>query len=192
MPIHTKTTDSIKFDVPVIGGGAAGIAAAVTAARQGLKVVLVDRYGFCGGGAVAGLSGTVCGLYLATDRPAAKPEQILFGMAEEFCTELERRGGLTPPVLYSKPWTRVHEPLARRDTADAILLAADVQIIYHAVAAVLLEGGERVEGVQIWTKQGTLIVRAGVTIDASGTRIWWPWRASAASSATMGPCRTQP
>ena len=53
---------SVATDVVVAGGGAAGVAAAVTAARRGLRVTLVERYGFCGGGAVAGLSGTVCGL----------------------------------------------------------------------------------------------------------------------------------
>ncbi|WP_407522751.1 FAD-dependent oxidoreductase, partial [Methylobacterium oryzisoli] len=52
---------SLDADVLVVGGGAAGVAAAVTAARQGAQVTLLERYGFCGGGAVAGLSGTVCG-----------------------------------------------------------------------------------------------------------------------------------
>ena len=42
----------LDADVLVVGGGAAGVAAAVTAARQGLDVVLIERYGFCGGGAV--------------------------------------------------------------------------------------------------------------------------------------------
>ena len=52
---------ALQADVLVVGGGAAGVAAAVTAARQGLRVTVVERYGFCGGGAVAGLSGTICG-----------------------------------------------------------------------------------------------------------------------------------
>ena len=51
----------IDCDTLVVGGGAAGVAAAVTASRNGLKTVLLERYGFCGGGAVAGMSGTVCG-----------------------------------------------------------------------------------------------------------------------------------
>ncbi|MGP1615144.1 MAG: FAD-dependent oxidoreductase, partial [Pollutimonas bauzanensis] len=53
----------LETDVLVVGGGAAGVAAAHTAARQGLKVLILERYGFCGGGAVAGMSGTICGLY---------------------------------------------------------------------------------------------------------------------------------
>ena len=57
--IDVRSVDDIQCDVLVIGGGAAGVATAVTARRQGLRVVLLERYGFCGGGAVAGLSGTV-------------------------------------------------------------------------------------------------------------------------------------
>ena len=57
----------LDCDVLVVGGGAAGVAAAVIAARRGARVVLVEKYGFCGGGAVAGLSGTICGMYAATN-----------------------------------------------------------------------------------------------------------------------------
>ena len=164
-----RPVDTIVCDVLVTGGGAAGVAVAVTAARQGLQVLLVERYGFCGGGAVAGLSGTVCGLYMASERPGAQPEQVVFGFAQEFCRALEARGGLGQPLRYGKTWTRVHEPLAWRETADALLKASGVRVIYHAVAmGVLVEGGERLEGALVWTKQGPLAIRAKLTVDASG------------------------
>ncbi|KXU82585.1 FAD-dependent oxidoreductase [Paraburkholderia monticola] len=167
--IDVRSVDGLSCDVLVTGGGAAGVAAAVTASRQGLKVILLERYGFCGGGAVAGLSGTVCGLYLATERAGAKPEAIVSGFAQEFCDVLEQRGGLAAPVRYGKTWTRVHDPLVWRDAADSLLLATGVKVIYHAVATgVLLDGDERVDGVTAWTKQGPLTIRARMTIDASG------------------------
>src|SRR5687767_9118946 len=105
----------LRSDVLVVGGGAAGVAAAVTAARQGLRVTLVERYGFCGGGAVAGMSGTVCGMYEATDDRAAPPRQVVFGFLDEFARRLETAGGLAPPVLYGKTFTRVHDPLVWRE-----------------------------------------------------------------------------
>ena len=49
-------------DVCVVGGGAAGLGAAVGAARCGLNALLIEKYGFCGGATVAGLSGTICGI----------------------------------------------------------------------------------------------------------------------------------
>jgi hypothetical protein len=167
--LDKRETPRLDADVVVVGGGAAGVAAAVTAARQGLKVTLVERYGFCGGGAVAGHSGTVCGLYEATDDRNAKPRQVVFGFADEFVRRLEAAGGLTEPVLYGKTYTRVHDPLVWREVADALLLEAGVDVIYHAVATgVRTDGGERIEGIELWTKQGTLDLRAGLVIDASG------------------------
>ena len=109
-PVDRRPTLAANVDVLVAGGGAAGVAAAVTAARQGLQVALLERYGFCGGGAVAGMSGTVCGLYAASADSSAPPEQVVFGFADEFVRLLASRGGLTPPVRYGKTWTRVHDP----------------------------------------------------------------------------------
>jgi choline dehydrogenase-like flavoprotein len=114
-----RPIERLDADLLVVGGGAAGVATAVTAARQGLSVTLVERYGFCGGGAVAGLSGTICGLYDATDDRTAPPSQRVFGFADEFATRLEVMGGLAPPVPYGKTWTRVHDPLVWREAADA-------------------------------------------------------------------------
>ncbi|MBX3559554.1 FAD-dependent oxidoreductase, partial [Chelatococcus sp.] len=160
--MDVRSRSRISTDVVVAGGGAAGVAAAVTAARAGLRVTLVERYGFCGGGAVAGLSGTVCGLYEATDNRQARPRQVVFGFADEFVRALDVRGGLTAPLPYGKTWTRVHDPLVWREAADALLRDAGVEVIYHAtVTGVLSEGEERIEGVALWTKQGPLEVRAG-------------------------------
>jgi hypothetical protein len=165
--IDRRSAFAIDTDVAVAGGGAAGVAAAVTAARQGLRVVLVERYGFCGGGAVAGMSGTVCGLYEASEC-AAPPRQVVFGFADEFVRLLESRGGLAAPVRYGKTYTRVHDPLVWREAADHLLREAGVQVLFHSTVTEALLDGERVGGLVAYTKQGRLEVRARLTIDASG------------------------
>jgi glycine/D-amino acid oxidase-like deaminating enzyme len=157
----------VSADIVVAGGGAAGVAAATTAARHGHSVILLERYGFCGGGAVAGLSGTICGLYEATDANRT-PEQVVFGFADEFVRRLEARGGLGPALRYGKTLTRVHEPLAWRETADDFLAEAGVRTIYHAVAVGVLREGDSIEGLEVWSKQGPVEVRAGAVIDATG------------------------
>lgn len=163
-----RATQTIDADVLVIGGGAAGVATAVTAARQGLDVVMVERYGFCGGGAVAGLSGTVCGLYLATDAQKNAPEQVVFGFTDEFVRALEARDGLAPAVAYGKTYTRVHDPLIWRETADAFIRDAGVRVIFHAVATSVNMDGDHILGANLFTKQGPVTVNAKVTVDASG------------------------
>jgi hypothetical protein len=157
-----------RFDVLVVGGGAAGVSAAVTAARQGLSVCLVERYGFCGGGAVAGLSGTVCGLYEASDDIDAAPKQVVHGFVEEFIFQLERHDGLGGPIRYGKTFTRVHDPLVWRDVADRLLVASGVETLFHTTVTGVLLDGQRVLGVDADNKQGTLRLRAPITIDASG------------------------
>jgi glycine/D-amino acid oxidase-like deaminating enzyme len=167
--LDRRPAESVTADVLVVGGGAAGLAAACTAAKQGLRVVLLERYGFCGGAAVAGLSGTVCGLYLARPEAAGKPEKIVFGFVDEFIAAMKRRNGLTGPVRYGDTWTLVHEPLAWRETGDELVQRHGVHVIYHAtVIGVHTDGGERVEGVRAYTKQGVIDIRAKITIDASG------------------------
>lgn len=171
MPASADQRAAIRLDcdILVVGGGAAGVAAAVVAARRGARVILVERYGFCGGGAVAGMSGTICGMYAATDDRSALPRQVVHGFLDEFVTEMERRGGLAAPVRYGKTFTRVHDPLVWRETADALLAGAGVQILFHTtVVGALVEGGERVEGVVAYTKEGPATISAKVTIDASG------------------------
>ena len=167
--LDKRTPILLDTDVLVVGGGAAGVAAAVTAARQGLRVLLLERYGFCGGGAVAGLSGTICGLYKASDSAGAKPQQLVHGFVDEFIKVMEQKGGLTGPVQYGKTFTRVHDPLVWREAADYLLCEAGVKVLLHTVVTeVLLDGRERVAGVSAYSKQGKLSVKAKLTIDASG------------------------
>ena len=164
-----RPTERLATELLVVGGGAAGVAVAVTAARQGVDVTLLERYGFCGGGAVAGLSGTICGLFMASDRPDAPPAPLVHGFAAEFAGRMTAVGGLTGPVRYGKTYSLVHDPLAWRKVADAMLAEAGVRVLLHTTATeVLLEGGERVAGVQAYAKQGKLQVEAALTVDASG------------------------
>lgn len=167
--IDTRNRLSLETDVLVVGGGAAGLATAVVAARRGAKVILLERYGFCGGGAVAGLSGTICGMYAATDDRAAPPRQMVHGFLDDFVAAMESRNGLAPPLLYGKTFTRVHDPLVWREAADALLAEAGVRVVFHTtVVGALVEGREMVEGVTAYTKEGPTTVKAKVTVDASG------------------------
>jgi len=81
---------------------------------------------------------------------------------------MERRDGLSAPLKYGKTYTRVHEPLAWRETADALLAEAGVTTLYHAMATEVLMDGDRVAGAQLYTKEGKVQVRAAITIDATG------------------------
>ena len=163
-----RPKQDLKTDVLIVGGGAAGVAAAFTAARAGASVLLLEKYGFCGGAAVAGLSGTVCGLYAATDNRAAPPERVVFGFADRFLDVMKMKGGVTDPVRYGKTFTLIHDPLVWREAGDHLLAEAGVKVLFHTTVVDVRNDGDQVEGVVAWTKQGRVDIQAGLTIDASG------------------------
>ena len=157
-----------RFDVIVAGGGAAGVSAATNLSRKGHRVLMVERYGFCGGGAVAGMSGTICGLYLSSDHKLNRAEQVVFGFADEFKRRLIDRGGLTDPQRYGKTWTVTHDPHMWRETADDFLSDSRVNIMYHSRVVGVLKDGDAVRGVIVDTKSGLTRMEARLVIDASG------------------------
>ena len=158
-----------ECDVLVVGGGAAGVAAATVAAEGGMSVTLIEKYGFCGGAAVAGMSGTICGMYLAQEGLDTVPEQVVYGFTERFRQELLNRGGVTPPQIYGKTHTVTHDPLKWREVADDMLESAGVNALYHtAVTGVLMGAGNRFDGVVVESNAGRSVILAKRIIDASG------------------------
>src|SRR5471032_1313967 len=101
-------------DVCVVGGGPAGFSAAVAASRLGLRVLLVEKYGFCGRATVAGLSGTICGLYSSGDAP----EQIVFGFAGEFHDALLQAGGAGKALPFGRTMLVPHDSFVWKMVAD--------------------------------------------------------------------------
>ena len=75
------------YEVVVVGGGPAGIAAAIAAGRAGRSTICIERYGFCGGaGTAAGLS-TFCGLHAVVH---GEHEQVVHGIADDILARLAR------------------------------------------------------------------------------------------------------
>lgn len=97
-----------KYDVIVAGGGSAGLAAAVSAARRGAKTLLIERHEVLGGQAAVALVHSICGLYrLATDdRPVlANP-----GFPAEWAERLVRAGAAHGPVRLGRVWVLLTRP----------------------------------------------------------------------------------
>jgi hypothetical protein len=154
-----------KPDVCVIGGGAAGVAAAVAAGRLGLDVVLVEKYGFCGGAAVAGLSGTICGLYSSGNAP----EQIVFGFAGEFYNALKAGGGAGEPLPFGRTRFIPQDSFVWKETADHFLQASGVRTLYHAAFLdVFPKNGASAQTVLLHCLEGIVAVQPKTVIDASG------------------------
>lgn len=158
-----------EVDVLVCGGGPAGVAAAETAARRGQKTLIVERLGFFGGAAVAGYSGTICGMYYATDNPAADgPRQAVYGWTDRFCREMRAKGFMIDPQLYGKTWLVPFDPQGWKEVAEEMVVHAGAKILYHTSIIGCIKDGNRFCGVVIDTKSGLAQIRARVLVDATG------------------------
>src|SRR5688500_15777783 len=111
-----------EYEVVVLGGGPAGIAAAVAAARAGRSTLLVERYGFLGGmGTAAGVT-NFCGLHANVH---GEIRQVVHGVADGLLERIARLGGLnTPHALFGKTVAQAYDTAAYKIAADDLLLAS--------------------------------------------------------------------
>lgn len=149
-----------EVDVLVIGGGPAGVSAAVAAARAGARTALVERHGFFGGMWTAGMVLTLAG-FNSWLRPY---QRCVAGVAGEWIDRAADEGGALPGpgfVINSDPETM-------KRVADSLLEDAGVTLFLHTWGATPIMEGDRVRGAFVENVDGRRAILAAVTVDASG------------------------
>ncbi len=152
-------------DVIVSGGGPAGVAAALAAARGGARTLLIERYGFCGGMATAGLVNPWAGhaWHDHVDEQGGLRASLTGGIFKEVAVQLRAGGGFGSALSDSA----FDEELLKR-VYDALLIEAGVTVRYHSyVTAVHLEG-RRLAALTVASKGGQETFAARNFVDASG------------------------
>lgn len=157
----TKTVD-----VVVAGGGTAGFVAAISAARNGAKTLLIERYGFLGG--------TMTGALICTpgEYHDAEGERVVGGIPWEMTQHLADMGaGILPypfVPLGSGTGAAPFDPEVYQVVAAEKVQRAGAQQLFHTWVsdAIVVEGSMR--GVVIENKSGRQAVLAKVVIDATG------------------------
>ncbi len=164
------------YDVVVAGGGCAGFAAAVAAARAGARTLVLERFAFFGGTATASLMANIVGT-----RNQVPPDdlQVCKGIGEELILAMIAQNGAVP--------SRNAYPSARRSNTKGDLsynyafdteifkkvalemaTGSGCEILFHTyVADAIVEGGA-VKGLIVENKSGRQAIMADVVIDASG------------------------
>lgn len=170
MSIQADSWIMKEVELVVAGGGPAGVAAAETAARKGLSVLLIEKEGFLGGQAVGGLSATICGLYLTNEKWTHEngPVQIVYGFAERFRQKMIEKGGLTQPQLYGNTYVDAHEPFVWKCVAEEMLRDAGAEILYHSIVCDAKCEEGNISQVTILTAEGYYTIKAKYFIDATG------------------------
>jgi len=155
------------YEIVVLGGGPAGIAAAAAAAIYGRKTLLIERYGFLGGmGTAAGVT-NFCGLHANVHGEIG---QVVHGIADELLARIDRLGGLNAPhLVLGKTHAQAYDTAAYKCAADDLLTGRGVDILFHALAVdARMDEGGAIQALIIETKSGRRAVLADIFIDCSG------------------------
>jgi hypothetical protein len=152
------------FDVVVVGSGSAGATAAIAAARNGARTLLLERHPFLGGNSTAVLD-TFYGFYT----PGRVGKRVVGGIGDDVvdrlraydaCLERPNTYGAGTGITYHPDYLKVVWETLAREAGVAVLLNAFVQ------DALVADG--RIERLVVATKAGLRAVEARLFIDASG------------------------
>ena len=179
--VHFKLEQDIPVfaeeEILVVGGGAAGIAAAYCAARRGHRVMLAERSYCLGGTATSGLVGP----FMTSSDPDGT-RQIIRGFFRELVDRLIAAGGAMEPMnmkncdAYSSWHLYGHHNLTPFNAetlkfeAESMCLEQGVRLLYgvQAVEVRKSSDGKKIDGVVFAAKEGYIYVRAKMVIDCTG------------------------
>lgn len=159
----------IQTQVVVVGAGSAGIAAAVAAARSGVKTILVEKSSELGGTSVSAQVSPFMSFHNSNSNP------VNGGFLDEIIMELKKIGGTTGSLECKgkPPWGKnstitPFDPYLLSYTYIRLLEDAGVNIMLHSFVSDVIMENNNIVGVIVEGKGGRKIISSQVVIDASG------------------------
>lgn len=157
-------------DVVVAGGGSAGLAAAISAARQGARTVLVEQYGFFGGNAVSAYVGTICGLFFSGPQEGQLQRGLVCqGFAREWTEALQSQGAGIGPVPFRNTAVVLYVPWGFKRLGDRIVRETpNLTPLLHATIVDAYFEDRTLRGLIVGSKRGPIAILGKVFIDTTG------------------------
>ena len=160
----TSSVRGDRYDIVVVGAGSAGASAALTAARQGARTLLVDRLAFMGGTSTA-----VLDTFYAFYTPGEAPRRVVGGIGWEVVERLTAEGvAFERPNTYGAGTGVTYDQETLKVVWEELAADAGVDLLLHtwATGARVTDGS--IEAIRLWNKGGERWVGAPVVVDASG------------------------
>jgi len=154
-----------ECEVLVCGGGPAGTAAAITAGRNNLKTILIEKNGFLGGNLTAAGIDTIYGLYTIGE----KPKKIIGGVTDEIIQNLTNQNACyTRENTYGagNGLTFLVEPM--KVELETLVLNAGGKILYHTFGVDAFKENNGSYACVIASKSGLQIIRTKIIVDTTG------------------------
>lgn len=157
------------YEIIVAGGGLAGVAAAVSASRNGAKVLLVEKNGFLGGMACSALVNPFMAYWEQTALYINNYEKPLCaGIFKEIIDSLKDFG-----ALYEDDRSSIHKYMIFHEEylkiiLDRLCISSGVDVLFHSQLTDVCYEENRIENIVVSNKSGNTIYIADVFIDATG------------------------
>jgi hypothetical protein len=153
-----------ECDVLVVGGGPAGIAASVAAARLGQKVILVERYGFLGGWSTIALVAPMMTFHSGN-------RQVIAGVGDELIQRLRKHdatpGHIPDPIGFTSTVTPFHPEFIKIE-AEQMLLEQGIEILYHSLVTEMVQENGVLGAARGYSKSGQFTIKAQAFVDCTG------------------------
>lgn len=153
-----------QADVVVAGAGSAGMVAAIAAARNGARTILIERGGFLGG-----ISTAVLDTMYAFYAPGDAQEKVVSGLPDEVVDRIEKYDAvLRRPNTFGSGTGITYNPETLKRVWDDLAGEAGVKVLLHSFITGAVTEGSNVTGIRFVNKAGSHTVTAKSVIDASG------------------------
>lgn len=157
LPRKCSRLDGFAVDVLVVGGGPAGIGAALGAARSGAQTLLVENHAFFGG-----VAAWCVGMPINQMRPEGEPRSKVHELVIE---KLQAYGDQAIRIGLHQLYCNVdYLKVAVLDALDEV----GCKYLVHTLAVDAVVENNRVAGVVVATKQGLATIRAKAVVDCTG------------------------
>lgn len=157
-----------EVDVLVVGGGSAGIAAAIGASRNGAKVMLIEKSSQLGGKATQSVVGTICGAHYRSTYKDSR--YVTEGFAKEFCEAVKSASNTETIAHYQGDLHFLpYHPFALSLVADDFLAKAEnTQCFLHATLSDISVKQGKIDSVEFINFKEKTTVRPKFVIDCTG------------------------